>query len=189
MENLEKKRVENPKLVETITFRTTAERKLKLTQKAVELGKPLSAHCEDLICNIDEISEKENPEIKNNQMQKLYEMLEELLERNSNLQEQIKTLTEQQKPMTEIGKKAEKVNTTNESQNVIVNEKALAETSDFSVLGKITADLTQKEKEEFLKEFKKMSEYRIKKGFDKNEDQTVYSCIKYCYNWGAFFPR
>lgn len=181
MDESKKRAQEIPKLVETITFRTTAERKLKLTQKAVELGKPLSVHCEDLICNPDEFSEKENPEIKSNQMKKLYEMLDEILERNSKLQEQITTLTEQPKPIIEIEPKSEKEKTNEEIKSVTsVN---ISE----SFIKAIVNAAPEKDRAKFEIRLNKLCDYRMKSGKAKTKEEAIYQCVMYCIQFGAFF--
>lgn len=180
METEKKKGLENPKLVETITFRTTAEKKLKLTQRAVDLGKPLSAHCEELICNLNDASEKESSEIQSNQIKKLYEMLEELLEKNSELQSQIKTLSSKPEPVTQLAIIPKEKT---EEENKGVKEVS----SNLSFIQMLVNAAPEKEKEKFEARIKKLIERRIKLGKAKGDEEAIYQCVVYCIQWGAFF--
>lgn len=186
MEPAEKmKQPDSPKVTETITFRTTFEKKMRLIQDAMEKGMPLGTHCEEVICNYEDFFGKENRE-QNNQMKKFSEMLEELLVRNAKLQEQLKTLTDQPKPILEIGTKLAKEKTGEESQNVttgkaeVDNKQSLIE-----IISVVIPEI--KEREKFITRFKKMYDHRVKMGKDKSEAETIYNCIKYCVQWGAFF--
>lgn len=186
MEEPKKRFQETPKVTETITFRTTLEKKMRLIRDAMEKGMPLGTHCEEVISNVEDTFGKENTE-QNNQMKKFSEMLEELLERNSALQEQIKILTDQPKPITEIGAKLVK-----EKKEEIIQRSALENVQDEnnkqSLIELISAVIPEiKEREKFITRFKKMFDHRVKIGKDKIEAETIYNCIKYCVEWGAFF--
>ena len=186
MNETEKRKQENPKVTETITFRTTAERKFRLTQKAVEKGIPLSSHCEDVIFNMEDSFEKGSAEMQKNQMKELYEMVEELLQRNSELQEQVKRLAEQPKPITEI-KTELALGQVSEVVPVLVSEVVEGEKVKESLISIISQVVPEKEREKFVVRFKKMYEHRAKSGKDKSEEETIYRCIIYCIQWGAFF--
>ena len=153
------KNQESIKLIETITFRTTAERKSKLKQQAEEIGKSLGRYCEDIISNFD-VSTPSAEVQQNKPSRKQYDLLAKLVGENSDLREQIKILTDQLKS-TEENKE--------------------------SIIHKISNVIPAEEREKFIARFKKMFEYRIKSGKDKSEEETIYRCIIYCLQWGAFF--
>ncbi|MGB3946894.1 MAG: hypothetical protein WBM13_02810 [Bacteroidia bacterium] len=182
MTELEKKRFnENPKVTETITFRTTLEKKMRLIRDAMERGMPLGTHCEDVISNSEVSAENAVSETNSSQLKKLTEVLEELLEKNSELQEQLKTLTEQPKPITEVETKSEKEQTNNESiSSTTVN---ISE----SLITAIVNASPEKDRTKFEIRLNKLCDYRIKHGKAKTKEEAIYQCIMYCIQFGTFF--
>lgn len=189
MDEQEKKRVFDPaKATETISTRTTEEIKIKLAQKAAEKRIPLGTLCEGIFCDYLKSLEKQTLTTQpiNVNMEKLNETAEKP---NEQILEQLKILTSQlSKPMVEINNHVlpEKEKTTDESQNVILPENVI-EQSHESLIEKIALVVPEKEREKFIARFKKMQEYRMKSGKDKSQSETIYNCIKYCIQWGAFF--
>lgn len=164
------------KLTETITFRTSAEQKLKLTQKSTDAGIPLSSYVEELVTKTDEsIESGVNPNpVDPASAGKLYQIIDKLVDKYISLQEQVVILTKQQK--------------TEPSKIAAHRERfALKEIKKETILDKIIEGVPNEKKSEFKEQFEKMFRYRKNKGKGKSESEMVYDCLKYCMKPSTYF--
>jgi hypothetical protein len=176
------------KLSETLTTRLSQEAKLKLAQKAMDKGVTIGTYCGDILMKIAEMADDETIfNQKENQISKVYLMLDKALERNFELQEQLKKLIEQQH-LTETN--LTKIVTDNEVKPIAekTTENGVFDIEDNQKLAKMIIDIApEKKRAKFEKQFNKMVEYRLKSGSSKSTKDVIYQCVEYSMNRALFF--
>ncbi len=170
------KNTDEKKITETITFRTTAELKLKMTQRASDEGLPLSPFIEKTLCDLLESTENGIPlHLKDHDsLAKLYKIIETVLNRNLSLQERVDSLEKQVK--TPVNKLA-------------IEKTEPKEKKQETILEKIIDNIPVEEKDEFILRYNTMIECRVKKRLDNSESEIIYKCVNRAMKSVSFITR